>query len=151
LLKALEVTTNPHLKAALQAEAQQAQAAAAAKPAAALSTGEAHRRAEAAWREANRRHDQASDAVRKAKDQLQRAVEREEETVKQLAEAEIAKRIASRMQFMEKIGESWDYLEDADFEDIAEEIRLRTLHSMRRSKRLRQKAMRRERMQRAAE
>lgn len=65
--------------------------------------------------------------------------------------SEIAKRIASRMQFMEKIGESWDYLEDADFEDIAEEIRVRTLHSMRRSKRLRQKAMRRERMQRAAE
>jgi hypothetical protein len=65
--------------------------------------------------------------------------------------AEIAKRATKRLNFFENLGESLDYLDDSDLEEIADDLRRRALNTMHQFKRKRRKAIRQARMQRAAE
>ncbi|CAK0857417.1 unnamed protein product [Prorocentrum cordatum] len=115
LQQAVQVASDPAIKLALQAAlAQQAPQA----PKVAVSTREAHRKAETAKRDANAKHDAAVKAVERAAVQLAQAQLREQEAVRILAQAELAKRTAVKALAAEEAGDlNFDVVWDESFSD----------------------------------
>ncbi len=70
---------------------------------------------------------------------------------KQTLKGEIAKRASDRQGFLGNIGESWDHMNAADLEDIADTIRERSLRALRQARRSWRKKQRRADVERAAE
>lgn len=64
---------------------------------------------------------------------------------------EIAKRVAKRVGFLKNLGESWDHLDMADLEEIADEIRDTSLRAMSQARQQHFKMQRRPDMEKVAE
>lgn len=64
---------------------------------------------------------------------------------------ELAKRVARKLNFMGNLGKSWDHLTNDDLEEIADDIRIRSLKAMEKARRQSQNERQRPGMEKAAE